>query len=163
MTTLTKNKFKFKKHATIGAEGAEEDEEYLYDCFVDTGDLDVLEDINHPSRIVVGRTGSGKTALLMKLNQSGEHVSWIEPDELSLQYLSNSTIIKWLTKNDVDLDIFYRLLWKHIFTVELIKLKYDIKNENDQNNFLQRIYQKFVYDRKKKEAFEYLKEWGTNF
>jgi hypothetical protein len=29
--------FKFRKNDTIGMEGAEQDEEYLKDCFVDRG------------------------------------------------------------------------------------------------------------------------------
>jgi ABC-type cobalamin/Fe3+-siderophores transport system ATPase subunit len=48
--------------------------------------------------MVVGRTGCGKTALLILLRESSTHVTWLEPDELSLQYLSNSTIIQYLDK-----------------------------------------------------------------
>ncbi|WP_446012118.1 hypothetical protein [Candidatus Electrothrix sp.] len=92
------SKFKFNKYVNIGAESAEDDKEYLSSCYIDTGMLDVLKNTNHPGRIVAGRTGTGKTALLIKLEESKENVVWIEPDELSLQYISNSTIINYLEK-----------------------------------------------------------------
>ena len=163
MANIPRNLFKFEKHEFIGTEGAEEDQEFLYSCFVDTGDLDVLRNTDHPARIVAGRTGIGKTALLMLLQKKEQHVSWIEPEELSLQYISNSNVISFLEKNGVDLDIFYKLLWRHILTVELIKQKYNIKNEDDQKNYLQKIYEKYLGDKKKKEAFDYLTEWGEKF
>jgi len=56
--------FIFKKLDSVGAAAAEEDKRFLKACFVDTGDLDVLRDCADPRRIVLGRTGSGKTALL---------------------------------------------------------------------------------------------------
>ena len=160
---LAKSQFKFKKHEFLGAEGAEEDKDFLRECFIDTGDLDVLRDISHPARIVVGRTGAGKTALLMHLRTCENDVSWIEPDELALQYISNSNVIKWLTELGVNLDIFYRLLWRHIFTIELVQLKYNIRNETDQRSFFEKIYQKYLGQKRKKEAFDYLYEWGNKF
>ncbi|MFH2124480.1 MAG: hypothetical protein ABIJ50_13485 [Pseudomonadota bacterium] len=160
---ISKSVFKFQKHELIGTEGAEEDQDYLFDCFVDTGDLEVLRDTHHPARIVEGRTGSGKTALLMTLKHQEENVSFIDPEDLSLQFLSNSNIINYLEKNGVDLDIFYRLLWRHILAVELIKMKYDIKNETDQKGFISRMYEKYIGDSQKKEAYEYLTEWGEKF
>lgn len=160
---ISRNKFKFRKHENIGTEGAEEDQDFLFDCFVDTGDLEVLRDTSHPARIIEGRTGSGKTALLMNLKHLEEHVSFIDPEDLSLQFISNSNVIKYLDNNGVALDIFYRLLWKHILTVELIKLKYNIKNEQDQRGFLTKIYDRYIADRHKKEAYKYLTEWGEKF
>ncbi|MDU9047571.1 MAG: hypothetical protein Q3M30_01890 [Candidatus Electrothrix sp. Rat3] len=157
------SKFKFNKYINIGAESAEDDKEYLSSCYIDTGMLDVLKNTNHPGRIVAGRTGTGKTALLIKLEESKENVVWIEPDELSLQYISNSTIINYLEKNNVNLDIFYKLLWKHVFVIELIKQKYDIKNESDQENFFKKIFGKYFNDKRKKEAFDYLNKWGEKF
>ncbi len=160
---LSRSEFKFRKHESIGAEGAEEDKEFLYNCFVDTGDLGVLRDTQHPARIVEGRTGAGKTALLMVLEDIEENVISIEPEELALQFISNSNVIKYLETNGVSLNIFYKLLWRHILTIELIKLKYNIKNEGDQKGFFTRLYDKYFGDQKKKEAYDYLKEWGEKF
>lgn len=160
---LPKSVFKFRKHESIGSEGAEEDQDFLYKCFVDTGDLDVLRDTKHPARIIEGSTGSGKTALLMLLARKEKNVTSINPDELSLQFISNSNVIKYLDSNGVNLDIFYRLLWRHILTVELIKLKFNITNESEQKGFFTKIFQKYFGDIQKREAYEYLTEWGENF
>lgn len=160
---ISTSNFRFRKHEMIGAEGAEEDQDFLFECFVDTGDLEVLRDTDHPARIVEGRTGSGKTALLMTLKDREENVSFLDPEHLSIQYISNSNIIKYLETIGVNLDIFYKLLWKHILAVELLKLKYDIKNEEDQRGFISRMYTKYIGDSRKKEAYDYLTEWGQKF
>jgi hypothetical protein len=55
------NKFRFKKLDTIGAADAEEDRLFLETCFVETGNLDALRDCSNPRRLVLGRTGSGKS------------------------------------------------------------------------------------------------------
>lgn len=163
MAKLSPSQFKFKKHETIGAEGAEEDSDYVTECFCDTGDLNVLCDTRQPQRIVVGRTGAGKTALLLNLLEREKNVTWLEPEELALQYLSNSTILQHLEVLGVDLDVFYRYLWRHIMVVELIKLKYPVKNEKDQNNMFAKITALFGEDKGKREALDYLSEWGNKF
>src|SRR6266705_539862 len=142
MATLNRSQFKFRKHDVIGTEDAEADE-FLSECFVDTGDLSVLRDTNDPRRIILGRTGAGKTALIRLLSESEQHVICIDPQELALQYLANSTVIRHLEGLGVSLDIFYRLLWRHVFAVELIRLKYNLHNEADQRGFLDRITQIF--------------------
>jgi len=163
MPKISTNKFRFRKHERLGAEGAEEDEDFLFDCFIDTGDLKVLQDTEASNRIVLGRTGTGKTALLMMLRQTEQNVAWINPDQLSLRYLTNSTILQYLDELGVRLDIFYRLLWRHIFAVELIKLKYHVKNEEEQNSFLDKISRLFGRDKQKEQAMAYLVEWGKKF
>ncbi len=163
MSRLDRNKFKFRRNENIGNEGAEQDSEFLFECFVDTGDLDILRNTENPKCIVVGRTGAGKTALLLQLREAEENVVWLEPDHLALSYLSNSTILKYLEDLGVKLDIFYRLLWRHILSVELIKIKYNIRTEKDQKNFLNRITRLFFGDKKKQDALNYLIEWGEKF
>ena len=61
--------FRFKKTDQIGAASAEQDIEFLQICFVDTGDLDLIKDTSDHRVIVLGRTGSGKSALLKKLKE----------------------------------------------------------------------------------------------
>ncbi len=160
---LNRSQFKFRKHDRIGAEGAEEDDDYLFDCFVDTGDLAVLRDTHDPRRIILGRTGAGKTALIRLLEQTEEHVTCIEPHELALQYIANSTIIRHLEEIGVNLDLFYRLLWRHVFAVELIRLKYHLRTESDQGGFFQRILEVFRGDKRKTDALNYLVDWGKKF
>ena len=61
------------------------------------------------------------------------------------------------------LDIFFKLLWRHVFAVELIKHHFKIWREPDKNSFLERIKSYFVDDNKSKEALEYLETWGKRF
>src|SRR5689334_20669901 len=98
--------FAFRKGVTVGNIEAELDG-YLREAFIDRGDLGILQDTRSPKSIVVGRTGAGKSALLLQLEHSREHVIRIRPDALSLQYLSNSTILPNLAKIGIRLDLFY--------------------------------------------------------
>src|ERR1035438_7743741 len=80
MAKLRSSQFTFRKNDTVGAEGAELDHLYLADCFYDHGDLDIIRDCSNPSCIIVGRTGSGKTALMMKLQEYEENIISLEPE-----------------------------------------------------------------------------------
>ncbi len=163
MAKLNKSQFAFRKNDTIGAEGAELDRSYLEDCYFDRGDLNVIRDCLNPACIIVGRTGAGKTAILFKLKEEEEHVIEIKPESLSLQYLSNSTVLPQLEAIGVNLGLFYKLLWRHILAVELIKAKYGLRTESESRTFLQRIWEYFSRDREKERAVQYLRDWGEDF
>ena len=163
MARLKASQFLFRRNDNIGAEGAEHDRAYLEDCFYDRGDLEILRDCESPKAIIVGRTGTGKTALLLKLEDEEEHAVRIEPEDLSLQYLSNSTILPQLEQLGVNLGLFYKLLWRHIFAVELIKSKYNLKTEESNRTFLERIWDYFSRDKQKEKTIEYLRAWGEEF
>lgn len=94
-----------------------------FDCFVDQGDLDLLKDPSSPQRLVIGRTGSGKTALLRMVEAECQNVIRLAPEDLSLGYLSNSGVIRFFEEAGTNLDVFYQLLWRHVLAVELIKKK----------------------------------------
>ncbi len=163
MAKLKKSEFRFERNDIIGSEGAEEDQEFLYECFINTGELVTIKDTNNQRRIVVGRTGCGKTALLLYLEHEEENTTWLEPEHLALNFISNSTILPYLEEKGIRLDTFYKLLWRHVLIVELIKLKYNVKDANDQKNFIARMTEIFRRDRHKEEAFKYLIEWGETF
>jgi hypothetical protein len=76
---LKRSQFRFRRHESIGAEGAEQDGDYLDDCYYDIGDLGVLRDAANPQCLIVGRTGAGKSALLQKLADAEAHVSPLAP------------------------------------------------------------------------------------
>lgn len=155
--------FRFRKNENIGAADAETDDAFLSDCFVDNGDLGVLLNTEDPRRIVVGRTGSGKSALLRIIKERSENCVELRPEELSLNYLSNSEVIRFFEDAGANLDSFYQLLWKHVISVELIKKKYKINNETAQRNFWSKILPIFNRDKAKETALTYLKQWGDNF
>lgn len=155
-------KFRFRKLDTIGAADAEDDNKFLQDCFVDTGITNVLRNCDDPRRIILGRTGSGKTAQLFHLKETEERVITLQPESLALSYISNSTILAFLSKLDVHLDIFFRLLWRHVFTVELLKFHFHIETEEDKRNFFSKWMDLFR-DKKHQKALEYLEKWGKSF
>src|SRR5271165_5767999 len=131
-------KFAFRKHASIGAAAAEEDSKFLAECFVDNGDLDPLIDCSDRRRIILGRTGAGKSALLNRLAEDTTAIV-INPETLSFNYLTNSTILQFFLEAGVKLDLFFKLLWRHVFTVELLKTRYELKSQMETNSFLERI------------------------
>jgi Cdc6-like AAA superfamily ATPase len=81
-------RFTFRKHASIGAAAAEEDAKFLTECFIDNGDLDPLLDCSDRRRIVLGRTGTGKSALIKKLVEETNAIV-INPETLSFNYLGS--------------------------------------------------------------------------
>lgn len=155
-------KYVFRRNSSVGAMDAESDEKYLEDCFFDTGDYSVLSDTEDPKRIVLGRVGAGKSALLAKLKNSSEHALEIRAETLSLNYIANSDIIQFFEAAGVKLDLFYQLLWRHIFVIELLKMKYRI-SKDDPWGFLSHFKDLFQRDKSKERALEYLRQWNDNF
>lgn len=147
----------------IGMYDADEDEYYLDECFVETGQIRLVENVSSPKSILLGRTGTGKTAILRKLQKEAEHSIWIRPEDLALNYISNSDIIRFFENIGVDLDLFYQLLWKHVFAVELLKCRFAIHNEDSQRNFWGLIRARPNKDKSEEEAFEYLKTYADEF
>jgi len=161
--TRSQGKFRFRKHDNVGVSDAEQDRSFLYECFVDTGDIEVLRDINNPQRIVLGRTGAGKTALLMQFqNEQADNVISVKPESLALNYISNSNILNFVLQLGVNLDIFFRMLWRHVFVVEVLKAHFRIQNEQDSISLTDRIKLMFR-DKKHDRALEYLRKWGSSF
>ena len=167
---MTKNlvpcntEFTFTRHDEIGAAAAEHDATFLNECYVDTGDLDVIINPENPKRIIVGRTGAGKSALLHQVSVSEENVISLSPHSLSLNYIANNGVISFFEEAGVSLSIFYGLLWRHILVVELLKEKFNITNENAQKDYTRHI-RKILYkkDKYKEMAVDYLEQWGSKF
>lgn len=60
------------------------------------------------------------------------------------------------------MDIFFRLLWRHVFTVEILKHHFKIDTEADKRTFLDKVRDLFN-DRRHQRAIEYLRNWGESF
>jgi hypothetical protein len=158
----TKDQFRFRRLDNIGVADAEDDQAFLANCFVDTGVVDSLRNCSDPRRIVLGRTGSGKTALLLRLTETTETVIQVRPESLALAYISNSTILNFLMQLNVNLDVFFKLLWRHVFTVEIIKAHFHIDDEASKNSFIEWVKNHFR-DKKHRQALDYLENWGKSF
>ncbi|ALQ52155.1 P-loop ATPase, Sll1717 family [Nitrosomonas ureae] len=155
--------FRIRKGASIGEPDAESDVRFLSPCFTETGDLQTLLDCSNSHRILVGRTGTGKSALVYKISQE-ENVIEIKPESLSLNYLANSDIIPVLVNAGIKLDIFYTLLWRHVFTVELLKKKFKLTNEDNTRSWIASFLSLLkTRDKTKERALSYLRDWGEKF
>lgn len=168
MTKAHQSEFKFRKTDTIGAASAENDGEFLQSCFVETEEYEALKNKEDIRQIVLGRTGSGKSALLERLKEEGEdRVISIEPHNLALAYVSNSSVIKDFSNLGVNLDPFYKLLWRHVLTVEVLKKHFeshpDIEKESWWSTFIGMFQNQTREDKDALQAVEYLREWGKNF
>jgi hypothetical protein len=155
--------FVFRSNQTIGASPAEQDNFYLEQCFIDTGDLEVLYNCEDPRRILIGRTGAGKSALIRQLEKNTENVIILRPESLALTYIANSNIINFFIEAGVKMDIFYRLLWRHIFVVEILKLHFHIEDEARKKSFLSQIWNIVPKKKQHELALDYLKDWGGTF
>ena len=128
--------FVFRKHDNIGAAAAEEDSWFLSSCFIDTGDLETLKDCQSPKRVVLGRTGSGKSALLKRLKEEVDHFTALSPHSLSLNFIATNKVIAFFESAGVNLTPFYVLLWKHLLIVELLKHRFKIDSSDDTESAL---------------------------
>jgi hypothetical protein len=155
-------RFVFRRHDKIGDADADEDRLFLPSCFVDKGDLDVLANCTDPRRIVVGRTGSGKTALLKHLSETKERIIDVSPDLLSLPYISNSTILNFVTSLGVNLDVFFKMLWRHVFAVELLKRIVPSDQARNKRTWLDLVRDLFR-EKKRLPVFDYIEKWGGAF
>ena len=159
--------FTFRRHDVIGTAGAEEDEEFLRDCFVDTGDLDIVQDPGDKRIVILGRTGSGKSALLMALEERESNVVSLLPENLALGYISNSTILKFFENLGVNLDPFFKLLWRHVLTVEILTRHFAAEPTSRGKTLVDRLKTLFpgmsLKEKKAREAIDYLTEWGETF
>lgn len=125
------NKVVFSSNINIGQNGAENDDEFLFRCFVDHQALSELKDIKNPTNFVLGSTGSGKTALLRMIEKNEENCESFEVHEMAMNHITNSNVIQFLRSIEVDLSIFFQDLWRHVICIEYIKLvtKADTKDK----------------------------------
>jgi len=157
------DEFRFRDHDQIGAADADQDSEFLNHCFVDTGALAVLLRTSDHRFLVLGGTGTGKTALLHELEKREDRTARLVPDSLALQHVCNSTLLSSLDELGVHLDVFYKMLWRHVLAVELLKLRFPENDGQNREGIFARLQRLFSHDsRKEQKAIEYLKRWGQH-
>ncbi|MGJ5817013.1 P-loop ATPase, Sll1717 family [Paludibaculum fermentans] len=158
------SKFRFRQHDNIGVADAEQDQDFLRKCFVDNGEVAILSNPRDPRRIALGRTGAGKTALLLHFSENTSRVIEIKPESLALAYISNSTILQFVNQLGVNLNIFFKLLWRHVFTVEILKAHFHLESERATLNLIDRLTSLFSgKNQRHAQALNYLQKWGSTF
>jgi len=151
------------RNCNVGAPDAETDKDLLATCFVENGCIEQVVDTESAASLIVGRTGAGKSATLIRLEQIADNVVEVNPSDLSFKYVENSTILKFFRDAGVNLDIFYRMLWRHVLITELLRARYDWSSEGVVRSWFDGFFQKFKRDPVKARALRYLQEWGDKF
>lgn len=121
----TSNDLIFKNGDTIGSTEAESDDEFLADCFVKIDGIDQILNLDSPQRIIEGRTGVGKSALIEHIAKKRTNSIRIKPADLSLEYIANSSVILFFENAGISLERFYKALWQHIIVLSLIRKKFE--------------------------------------
>lgn len=152
-----------QSNANLGGEQAEADPLLEY-VFYRSGDYETIESRLDPRCFIIGRTGSGKSAAFQHLEEThGKKVIRITPEDLSLPYIVDLRVIRYLDSLDVNLDLLYTALWKHVLLVELIRRRYNVDSPVAKQNFLDAIRDRVKRDPAKRAALEYLDEFGSSF
>ena len=160
---MAQNPITIRQNFKIGELDAESDSILLDRCFIDSGYLNKLLDPHDNSSIIRGRTGAGKSALLHMVMSQAYKCRKLDPNDISIRFLEQSDIIAFFEALNINLDMFYKILWRHILIMELLKLRHDIKSEYDTNNFFSGILSRLKKDEIKRKALEYFREWGDKF
>ena len=128
------------RNSEIGGLDAEYDT-FLDACFIETPIYSSLVSFNSSEldfnkRIIIGRTGSGKTALLKHLAKDDriKKHSRIEAESMIFEHIKNNTFVNNLIQSKIDLRIFYKSLWLHALLIETVKILYP-----KEHNFLESV------------------------
>jgi len=151
------------RNCDIGAPDAETDEKLLSVCYVENGCLDAVRDVHGHRSIILGRTGAGKSATLVRLSQIEANVVRVEPLDLAFKHIENSTVLQFFDEVGVNLDLFYRLLWRHVLVTELLKARYALKDRNADQRWYDSILARFKGNYGRERSLKYLREWGDKF
>lgn len=144
---------------TLGTGAAENDGEFLSRCFVETPEYRILCNFNDRKTILLGRTGTGKTALLKQLKENVDVYIEIKPNTFAIQYISNLPFIQMLRGQGVNLDVYYKFLWLHEIMSKIIKEYFAYKGQDFVQMFTERIKNPSRIGQMKK----YLKSYGNIF
>lgn len=148
---------------TLGGEQAEADP-LLEEAFYSSSDYEAMSSHVDARCFVVGRTGSGKSAALQHLEESlPDKVIRINPEDLSLPYITDLRVIRYLDELNVNLDLFWIALWKHVLLVEIIRHRYEVNTQAAKQNFMLQLREKLSRNPGKQAALDYLDEFEGRF
>lgn len=120
-----------RRDCHIGHISAEDDHAFLSKCFVDIPQVDQLLDFDSPKSLLLGRTGSGKSAILSHIFDQNSSIQ-IDPLEVSLEYISNTDILSFLTKLGFDISILFEVMWKHIILIKIVRYHFENTSRFEQ-------------------------------
>jgi hypothetical protein len=154
---------KLKSDFNLGGEQAEADP-LLEAAFFEWAGYTAIESRDNPWRFLIGRTGSGKSAVLQRIEDvHPDHVIRINPEDLSLPYIVDLGVVRYLSDHDVHLDPLFIALWKHVLIVELIRHRYKVDSPAKKQTVLTTLMEAIRRDPSKEAALEYLDDFGGSF
>lgn len=148
-------KIVYKSNTHIGQLAAEDDREFLGECFVDLPIKSELLNTNSSKCILLGRTGSGKTAILNNIENTEKFTTRIDPNNVAFEYLANSNILTFLLELGCDLQVLTELLWRHILLSKAISCHFD-----NLNSLQSALSSMFSDDQT---ARSYIEKYGNTF
>jgi hypothetical protein len=160
---LMATKNRLKSGFTLGGEQAEADP-LSEEAFVESSIYEVIASTDDTHCFLIGRTGSGKSAALQHLEEiNPDHVIRISPEDLSLPYITDLQVIRYLDSLNVKLDLFWIALWKHVLLVEIIRHRYVVNSSEAKQRILSTLREKLKHDPAKQSALDYLDEFDGKF
>ena len=163
MTRRRHNGARLRSDFSLGGEQAEADP-LLQRAFFSSDDYAALDSRLDPRCFVIGRTGGGKSAAFQRLEEvRPDQVIRITPEDLSLTYITDMQVMRYLDSLDVHLDLLFIALWKHVLLVEVIRHRYKVDSPSAKQNFLSNLRQRIQRDPAKRAALDYLDEFEGKF
>lgn len=118
-------KIVYRKNSHVGELAAEDDQYFLRECFVNLATVDEILNSESSKCILLGRTGSGKTAILNHIEENERLTTRIDPNNVAFEYLANSNILNFIQEIGCDLKILMELLWRHILLSKAITCHFE--------------------------------------
>lgn len=156
-------KRRLRSDFTLGGEHAEADL-LLEQGFYESAYYQAISSRQDSRAFIIGRTGSGKSALLQHLEtELPEHVIRINPENLSLPYIINLGAVQYLSTIGINLDPLFSALWKHVLLVEIIRHRYKINSPAAKQTFLESLIEKIKNNPSKRLALGYFHDFEGKF
>ena len=155
MANKQTSRIMFRNGYHIGEADADDDKHYLDNCFISRTEVEELTNFKSTKSLLLGRTGSGKTALLRYIRKHHDHVCVLDPSDISFDYIENSDVINFLTMHNMNLSLFFQYLWKHIILSNIIQTYFDSMNKFE--TILSSL------NPKHKQTLDYIKNNGNTF
>lgn len=155
---------RFRQGDTLGSHVAEQDQ-FLDACFIVNEAFVAAADTDDPRGVLLGRSGSGKSAIIERLKaRHPQEVVEVRPQDLALHFLGGSELLQALRATHVNLDLFYKLVWRHVLVVEVLKKLHPGEGNATVGAVIRRLTRRKTADDKAREtAANYLEEWRASF